>query len=152
MKAASWTFFFFGECTCRHSMDRWLIVVTPYLITSNDAIQKTVIFSFILVQYVLTNLHMMLFLFLCEHLWDPPGTNFAMFQNCHHFFQCLEANIKLHTQLPGCNLLQDPNRYSFSGVRGVHDIWNVACLSCHCHHCCNTLPAASLYSHLVLSP
>ena len=33
-------------------------------------------FNLVLVQYVLTNLHMMFFLFLCEHLWDPHGISF----------------------------------------------------------------------------
>jgi len=26
-------------------------------------------------------------MFLCEHLWDPPCTNFAIFQLCHRHFQ-----------------------------------------------------------------
>ena len=33
------------------------------------------------------------------------GTNFAMFQCCHHRFQHAEANIELHTQFPVCNQL-----------------------------------------------
>ena len=27
-------------------------------------------------------------------------------------------------------------------------VWNVVCLSCHCHHCWNTPPTTSLCSHL----
>jgi len=30
---------------------------------------------------------MMFFLFLCEHLWEPAGANFAVFQCCYHCFQ-----------------------------------------------------------------
>ena len=42
-------------------------------------------------------------MFLCQHLWDPPGANFAIFQHTH-CFQCIEADIQLCTQFPGCNL------------------------------------------------
>lgn len=41
------------------------------------------------------------FLSLCEH---SLGANFDI-QHCHHCFQCIEADIQLHTQFPGCNLL-----------------------------------------------
>lgn len=46
----------------------------------------------------------MFFLFLCEHWWNPPGTNFVIFQCCHHNFQRTGADIQLYTQFPGCNL------------------------------------------------
>jgi hypothetical protein len=41
-------------------------------------------------------------MFLCEHSWEPSGTNF-IFQRCHHHFQCIEANIQLCTQFPSRN-------------------------------------------------
>jgi hypothetical protein len=44
-------------------------------------------------------------MFLCEHSWDPPGANFAIFQCCIHCFQCIEANIQLRTQFPSRNPL-----------------------------------------------
>ena len=40
---------------------------------------------------------MVLFVFLCEHLWGPPPANFATFQHCHHHFQCIEADTLPHT-------------------------------------------------------
>jgi len=43
-------------------------------------------------------------MFLCEHLWDPPGATFAVFQCCHHCFHCIEAYIQLRTQYPSHNL------------------------------------------------
>ncbi len=46
----------------------------------------------------------MFFLFLCEHLWDPPDVNFVTFHCCHHHFQSTEADIQLCTQILGCNL------------------------------------------------
>ena len=36
-------------------------------------------------------------MFLCEHSWDPPGANFAIFQHCHHRFQRIAADIQLRT-------------------------------------------------------
>ena len=42
-------------------------------------------------------------MFLYEHLWDPSGTNFAIFQSCHHRFQHIEADIQLYTQFPSRN-------------------------------------------------
>ena len=47
---------------------------------------------------------MVFFMFLCEQSWDPLGTNFAIFQRCHHCFQCTEADTQLRTQFPSCNL------------------------------------------------
>ena len=32
-----------------------------------------------------------------------PGTNFAIFQHCHHRFQCIEADIQLCSQFPSHN-------------------------------------------------
>jgi len=48
---------------------------------------------------------MLFFMFLCDHSWDPPGANFAIFQCCHHHFQCIEADIQLRTQFPSRNQL-----------------------------------------------
>ena len=42
-------------------------------------------------------------MFLCEHSWDPPGANFAIFQCFHHRFQRIAADIRLHTQFPSRN-------------------------------------------------
>lgn len=42
---------------------------------------------------MLAKLHEVIFLFLCEHSWDPPG--FVMFQHCLHFSQ---ADIQFCTQ------------------------------------------------------
>lgn len=47
-----------------------------------------------------TNFHMVFFLLLCEHFWDPLGAKFVIFQCCHHF-KCIKANIQLRTQFPG---------------------------------------------------
>jgi len=53
----------------------------------------------------MSNLHTVLFLFLREHLWDPSGASFVIFQHCHYHFQHTDADIQLHTQFPGHNLL-----------------------------------------------
>ena len=42
-------------------------------------------------------------MFLCEHSWDPPGANFAIFQRCHNRFQRIENDIQLRTQFPDHN-------------------------------------------------
>ena len=42
-------------------------------------------------------------MFLCEHSWDPPDANFAIFQRCHHRFQRIAADIQLRTQFPSRN-------------------------------------------------
>ena len=47
----------------------------------------------------------MFFLFLHDHSWHAPGTNFAIFQCCHHCFQLTVANIQLCIGFPGHNLL-----------------------------------------------
>ena len=39
-------------------------------------------------------------MFLCQHSWDPPGANFAIFQHCQHRFQRIEADIQLRKQFP----------------------------------------------------
>jgi len=45
----------------------------------------------------------MFFMFPCEHSWDPPGANFAIFQRCHHRFQRIEADFQLRTQFRSRN-------------------------------------------------
>jgi hypothetical protein len=55
------------------------------------------------VRQVLRDLHSVVLMFLCEHPWDPPGTNFARFQRCQHHFQRIEADIQLRTRFPGRN-------------------------------------------------
>ena len=94
---------------------------------------------------------MVFFLFLCGHVWDPPGTEFGVFQCCHHRFQLTEAKIQLSIQFPGCS----PSICMDEQIETLHfmvsqlctAVWNVACLSCCCHHCWNVSPAASLCSH-----
>jgi hypothetical protein len=78
-------------------------VVTPRPITGDDAVQETVTFSFVMVQQVQTDLHSVVIMFLCDHPWDPLGTNFAIFEHFQHRFQCIEANIQFQTQFPSCN-------------------------------------------------
>ena len=78
-----------------------LVVVTPRLISGDDAVQKLVTFSLKLVQQVLTDFHSMSFVVLCKHPRDPPGTNFAIIQLPQHRFQCITADIKPCTQFPG---------------------------------------------------
>jgi len=79
-------------------------VETPSLVTSDDVIQENYTFSLVLVQKFLTNLHTMFYMFLCkQHSWDPPGTNFAIFQSCHNRLQCIEADIQLRAQFPSRN-------------------------------------------------
>ena len=63
---------------------------------------QTATFSLILVQYVLTNLHMMYFLFLCELSRNVVQT-LPIFQHYHHHFQCTEANIQLRAWSFGHN-------------------------------------------------
>jgi hypothetical protein len=52
---------------------------------------------------ITVGVQMMFFMFLCEHSWDPLGANFAIFQHCHHRFQCIEADILLRTPFLSCN-------------------------------------------------
>jgi len=78
--------FFDGEFTSPlHELPFWrkFVVMIPCLITGNDVTRETATFSLILVQQVLKNLHMVFFLFLAEHLWDPPSTNFTVFHVVH---------------------------------------------------------------------
>jgi len=87
-----------------------LMVVTPLFITGTDTIQETHLKPHIgsidpdkLVYGVLSV--PVFFLFLCGHLWDPPGAYFVIFQHCHHHFQNTEANIQLQMKFSGHNPL-----------------------------------------------
>ena len=82
-----------------------LVAVIQHLVTANDAIQEKVIFNLVLVEQVLTNLHIAFFVVPCEYSQDPRGANFAIFKHRHHHCQCTETNIWLHTQFPGHNPL-----------------------------------------------
>jgi hypothetical protein len=73
------------------------IARTPRLITGDDAIQPRI------GSIGPDNLAYGVFMFLCEHSLDPPGTNFAIFQRWHHHFQHIEADIQLRTQFPSHN-------------------------------------------------
>lgn len=116
-------FFFDGEFTlqlCGLPFLLWLILVTAFLVTSNDAVQAIVTFSLILVQKMVTNLHTVFLLFLCEHTWDLPGANFVIFQHYHHF-QCTGADIQLSTESPCGNppICADMLTETFCGVTGM---------------------------------
>jgi len=133
----------------------WTVVVTPRLFTPNDVIQEIFTFSLVLVQQVTTKSYAVFILFLCEHLWDPHGSNTVTFQQSHHFFQHIEANIQLHMQTPRCNLSfhMDELMKMFFTVWYDSCVWpgpnhqNMICLSHCCCHCRNTAPTVSLYSH-----
>jgi hypothetical protein len=84
-------------------------------------------------------------MFLCEHPWAPPGTNFAIFQHCQHRFQLIEADIQLRTWFPGCN----PAIRMDELIEVLSISWadKVACLSHRCRHCWNAPLTASLCWH-----
>ena len=62
---------------------------------TNNVIQETLTSSFLFVQQVLTNSRTVFLLFLCEHSWDPHGTNIMIFQCYHHDFKLIEADCNL---------------------------------------------------------
>jgi len=78
-------------------------MVRSRLFTDDDAIQETVTFSLVFVQQNPTKLHTAFLMFLCEHSWDPPGANFAVFQRDHHRFQRNEAYIQLRAKFRSRN-------------------------------------------------
>ena len=132
-----------------HRLPFWLrlVVVTPHLITSKAAVQETVSFVFVLVQYkVLTNLCTMFLLFLAEHLWDVPGANVVIFQHCHHHFQHSEAEL----HLCDCNSLictDDQNSLHFIACQLCTAVCNIPCFLNCCYHCWNAPLITSLCSH-----
>lgn len=79
----------------------WFVVVTLCLITGNDAIHETVTFCLILVQEILTNFHMVLFLLLCEY----HGIHLVQTLQYSNIAIIISNALKLCTQLPDCNLL-----------------------------------------------
>lgn len=65
-------FFFSGVFTCCHSMSCWfqLVMWTSYPFTRETSTFKLVV--------VLRDLNLVVFLLLCEGLWDPLDTNFSV--------------------------------------------------------------------------
>ena len=55
-----------------------LVVVTPRLVTSVDAVQESVTFGLVTIQQVLTDITPAVLLVLREHPWNPPSTRFAV--------------------------------------------------------------------------
>jgi hypothetical protein len=90
------------------------------------------------VQQLLIDLHSVVIMFLCEHPWDSPGVNFAIFQSCQHRFQRTEVHIQLRTQFP----VRNPKiradllirRSSFLGLTAVQGRPERG-LSHRCRHC-----------------
>ena len=76
-------------------------ILIPAVITcpiiGDDAAQKTVTFTFLMVKHVLTDLLLVIFLFLSDHPWDPSDTDFVISQHFQHCFQCIEADIWIYT-------------------------------------------------------
>ena len=64
------------------------------------------------------------FTFLCQHSWNQPGANFAIFQCCYHCTECSETDIQLCIQLPTHDLLMCMGEVieisSFHGVTVLH--------------------------------
>ena len=78
-----------------------LVVMTPRLISGDDAIQKFVTFSFVVVQQVPTHCHSLRFVIFCKHSGHPSRTDFAITKMFQHFFQGITADIQLCTQFAG---------------------------------------------------
>jgi hypothetical protein len=129
-----------------HGLSFWsrLVVAIPRPVTGDDAVQETVTFSFVVVQQVLTDLHSVVFMCLCEHPWVPLGTNFAIFQHCQHRFQLIEADIQLRTQFPGPNHLTRADELtqalfiswadSCAGPSGTWPVSHIAVATAEAHH------------------
>ena len=64
---------------------------------------------------------------MCEHLWIPPGADFAIFQCCHHCPQCTEADSSMEHMHSFLVIIHQfawkswSTCSSFCGVRAVHD-------------------------------
>jgi len=96
-------------------------------------------------------LHTVFFLVLCDHSWDPLGTNFMIIQHCHNCFQCTEMDIPLWTQFPGSippihtdELIQ--KAFYFMVWQLCVAIHTMTCLSCCCHQGWSALLTASVCS------
>jgi hypothetical protein len=87
------------------------------------------------------------FMFPCQHPWEPLVKNYEIFQRCQHRFQLIEVDIQLRTQFPGCN----PQICADELIEAIFVSWaaarNVACPSLRCRYCWNAPPTASLCSH-----
>ena len=76
------------------------------------------------------------FIFLCEHSWDTPGENFAIFQRCHNCFQRTEADIQLRTQFITCNspICADELIETFAWLSGTWFVIHVAVATAETRH------------------
>jgi hypothetical protein len=118
--------------------------MTPRLITSDDAVQETHLQLHSGSQQVLTDLYIMVFMFLCEHPWDRLGTNIAIFQHCQHHSKCIETNIQLRTQFDGHNLPGHTDElikalfiswtYSCAGLPGTWSVSHITVTIAEMHH------------------
>ena len=87
---------------------------------------------------------MLFFQILCKHSWNSLGTNLAIFQHCHHHFQHIEADIQLHTQFLGHNLLIQIDELiktlcilwcdSCAWLLGTWLVFHVAVITAETHH------------------
>lgn len=97
-------------------------MVTSCLIHSENAIKDPVTFSLI----VLTNLHSVVFLFLCEqNLWYPNIVSFPILT-----FNSIHSSLELILWL---NWLRFPLYYGLT-------TWNLACSMDHCWYFWNAIP------------
>jgi len=133
------------------------VVPTTCLITNNNVIQETAIFSFLLAQQVLNTPCIQCSLFSCvsicgTHLaqtFDIPtqSPSFLM-----HWSQYSAPYIVPWLSSIDLHWWADWGTLHFVVWNLCMAIWNVACLSCWCHHCWNTPPTASLCSHPLFGP
>ena len=80
-----------------------LLVAMPCLLTGNDTVQEIVTFSFVLVQWNLTNLHTVFFVSsFCSYV-SISGTH--LMRTSWYSFWCTEVDNQLHTQFLVCNIL-----------------------------------------------
>jgi len=82
----------------------------------------------------------------------PPGTNFGLFQYCHHRYQHIEDDIHLHTRFPDYNSTFLTEWADWDALHSMvlqlcMAVQNVFCLPHHHVHSWNTPPIASLCSH-----
>ena len=101
----------------------------PCLVTGNDAIQESVIFSLALVQQVQKNLHAVFFLF--KHLRDPPGENFVIFQHCYHYNALKQMFSSIHSSLI---IIHWSTWISWSRYPSFHDVTALSVQNMACFH------------------